>query len=95
VDVFGGPVSPEYSVEFLYPFAFSYVQTFAQVDEDGVVADFSLAVALWVRRRGESMGDLVLSAEASYLLTRELHSIIRDDGVEEPKVTHYVLPEEN
>jgi len=39
-------VGPEYSGEFLCPFAFSFAHNFAQVVEDGVVADFSLAIAL-------------------------------------------------
>ena len=44
--MFGGPVSPEYSGEFLRPFAFSYVHTFVHVVEDSVVANFNLAIGL-------------------------------------------------
>jgi len=45
-DIFSGPISPEYSGEFIFPFTFSFAQTFAQLVEDGAVADFSLAIAL-------------------------------------------------
>ena len=45
-DTFGGPVSPEHSGEFLCPFAFSFAQNFAQVVQDGAVADFGLVIAL-------------------------------------------------
>jgi len=40
------------------------------------------------------MGDLILGAKAGYLLASEVRSVVRDDGVGEPKATHYVLPEE-
>ena len=56
--------------EFLYRFAFSFIQTFAQAVEDGAVAYPSLAIALRIIRRGESMGDVVLGAEAGYLLAK-------------------------
>ena len=39
------------------------------------------------------MGDLVLGAEAGYLLAGKVCSIVRD-GVGEPEAIHYVLPEE-
>ena len=39
--MFDGPVGPEHSREFLYPFAFNFVQTFAQAVEDGVVVNLS------------------------------------------------------
>ena len=37
------------------------------------------------------MGELI---EVSYLLTGKVHPIVKDDGVGEPEVTHYVLSEE-
>jgi len=40
------------------------------------------------------MGDLILGAKAGYLLASEVRSVVGDDGVGEPKATHYVLPEE-
>ena len=40
------------------------------------------------------MSDLVFGAKAVYLLASKVHSFVGDDGVGEPKVTHYVLPEE-
>ena len=90
-NTFGGHVSPEHSVEFLHPFAFSFVQTFAQVVEDGVIADFSLAIAFRTIKCGVSIGDFVLSAETGYLL---LTNFVVGDGVGEPEATHYVLTEE-
>ena len=39
------------------------------------------------------MGDLVLGAEADYLLAGKVRSVV-GDGVEEPEATHYVLLEE-
>ena len=89
-----GLIGLEHSGEFLHPFSFSFVQTFAQAIEDGAVADFSLAVASRVIRYGEAMSDLVLGTKASYLLTGKVCSIIRDDGVGRPEATYYVLPEE-
>ena len=40
------------------------------------------------------MYDLVLGAETSHLLASKVRSVVRYDGVGEPKVAHYVLPEE-
>ena len=39
------------------------------------------------------MGDLVLGAEAGYLLASKVRSVIRDDGVGEAEMTHHVLPQ--
>ena len=39
------------------------------------------------------MGNVVFGAEAGYLLAGEVGSIIRDDGVGNPEVAYYVLPE--
>ena len=93
-DTLGGPVSLEYSREFLHPFASNFVQTFAQVVEDDVVSDFSLAIALKIIGRGESMCDHILGAETGHLLVGKVRSVIEDDGVGESEVAYYVLPEE-
>ena len=39
------------------------------------------------------MGDLVRCAEAGYLLADKVCSAVRDNGVGEPKATHYILSE--
>ena len=44
--MFGGPVRTEHSGEFLRLFAFSFVQTFVQIIENGAVVDFSITIAL-------------------------------------------------
>jgi len=41
---FGGFVGLEYSREFLFPLAFRFIQTFAQVVKDCVVADFCMSI---------------------------------------------------
>jgi len=68
--VFGGPVGPEHSGEFLHPFAFSFVLTFEQVVENGAAVDLSLTIALRIMRSEKSMGDLVLGTEVGYLLAK-------------------------
>ena len=77
-DALGGPVGPEHSGEFLCPFAFNFIQTFALAVEDGAVAYLSLTIALRIVRRGESMGNLVLGAEATYLFAGKIRSVVGD-----------------
>ena len=59
-----------------------------------MVANLGLSIALRVIRRGESVGDLILSAEAGYLFAGKVRFIVGDNGGREPEATHYVLPEE-
>ena len=90
----GGSVGSEHSREFLHLFVFSFVQAFAHVVEDDVIADLSLAITLRIVSRGESMGDLILCAEAGYLFAGEVRSVAGDDGMGELEATYYVLAEE-
>jgi len=69
-------------------------ETFTQVVENGAVVDLILAITSRIIRRGESVGDLVLSVEAGYLLAEKVHSVVGDDGMGEPEAAHYILPEE-
>ena len=91
--MFSGPVSAEYSGEFLYSFAFSFVRTFAQIVEDDAVADFSLAITLRIIGRGELIYDLVLGTKIGHLLASKVHSIVLDDGMGKPEAAHYILLE--
>jgi len=45
------------------------------------------------RRGGETVGNLVFGREARYLPAREIGTVIGDDGMRKPEVTHNVLPE--
>ena len=44
-------------------------------------------------RGEESVGDSIFCAEACHLAAGEVHPIVEDDGMREPKVTHDVPPE--
>jgi len=59
-----------------------------------VVVDFSPAIVLRIIEKGESMCDFVLSVETGHLLTGKVHTIVRDNDVEESEVAYYILPEE-
>ena len=59
-----------------------------------MIADLSLAVALWMVGGGESEGDFVLGAETHHLPAREVGPIIRDDDMWKSKAAHNILPEE-
>jgi len=89
--MFGGPINPEYSEEFLYPSAFSFIQNFTQVVEDGTIVHLSLAIPLRIIGQGESMYDLVFSAETGRLLVGKVHSVVGYDSTGEPEAAHYVL----
>ena len=69
---------------------FCSVQVFAQVVEDGTIADFN---TLGIIGREESVGGLIRSVKAGHLLAGKVRPVVRDDGVEELEMTHYVLPE--
>ena len=58
-----------------------------------MIVDLGLAAALWIVEGGESVGDLVYDIEVCHLLSGEVHLIVRDDGMREPKATYNVLPE--
>jgi len=73
---------------------FSFVKDFAWAVEDSAVADLSLAIALWIVGSEESMGDLVLGAQARHLPACKVGPVIRDDGMGKYEVTYDVLPEE-
>ena len=90
--MFSGPVSPEHSKKFLCPFAFGPTQNFAQVAQDGAVADFGLTFALKIIGRGESMCDFALVTETCHLLTKFVS--LSENGMRGPKATYYVLPKE-
>ena len=60
-----------------------------------MIAYLSMIVALRVIWDEKSMGNLVLSTEASYLLAGEVRPIVRDNGVREPKATYDILPKES
>jgi len=60
--------------------------------EDGTIADLSLTVAMRVIGHGESVGDLILRAEAGHLLTGKVCPIVRINGMGESEATHYILP---
>ena len=59
-----------------------------------MVADLSLAVALWIVGSEEPVGDLVLGAQARHPPARKVGSVVGDDGMGMSEVTHDVLPEE-
>ena len=50
-----------------------------------MVVDLDLAIALWIVGGGESVGDLVLEAEARYLPAREVGPVIGDDDMRKSK----------
>ena len=84
-DTFGSPISPKHFGEYLRPFAFSFAQNFAQVDEESEVADFGLAVILRIPGRGESMCDFVLVTETHHFPAGEVRSVVGDNDMGEPK----------
>ena len=83
-----GPVSPEYSGEFLCPFALCSVQAV----EDSTIADLSLTIVLRIIGCGESTSDLILSAEAGHLPAGKVYLVVGDNGVGKSEATHDVLP---
>ena len=69
-----GLIGPEHSRKFLISFDLCSVQVFAQSVEDG-------SIALRIIERGESVGDLLLSAKAEHLLANKICPVIRNNGV--------------
>ena len=56
-----------------------------------MIAEFGLAVALWIILGGESAGNLLFGIEACHLFAGELCPVVGNDGVREPKATYNVL----
>jgi len=56
-----------------------------------VIIDLGLTIALRIVRCGESVGDLILRAEAGHLLTGKVCPIVRDNGMGESEATHDIL----
>ena len=75
-------------------FAFRFIKALAQTDEDCAVTDIGLAITLWAVGGGESMGDLILRAEARHLQAHKVDPVIGDDGMRQSEVIHNVLPEQ-
>jgi len=74
-------------------FAFRFIKALARTDEDCAVADIGLVITLWIVGGGESMGYLILRAEARHLPAHKVGPVVRDDGMRQSEVIHNVLPE--
>ena len=48
---------------------------------DSTISDLGLAIALWIVKGGESVGDLVFGTEAYHLFAGEVRPIVGDDGM--------------
>ena len=59
-----------------------------------MVADFSLAITLWIVGSGEPVDDLILGAEAHHLPARKVGPVVGDDDMRKSKVTYNILSEE-
>jgi len=60
--------------------------------EDGAITDLGLTIALRIVGRGESVGDLILRAEAGHLLAGKICPVVGDNGVGDFEATHGVPP---
>ena len=84
-------IHPEHSRKLLNTFTLGLTEAFGHANEDVVIVDLGLVVALRVVWRRKSMSDLILDTVSGYLLPGEICPVIRDDNVRKAKATHNIL----
>ena len=85
-------VCPQDAREFFRSSSFSSVEPLLEPVEDHLVRDFSLAVALWVRRGGVNAFYAELLAEVFKEVGIELSPVVRKQSSWDPKSCNDVFP---
>ena len=70
-------LDPTHTWKLLDPFAFRLIDALVQAIEDGVIADLSSTIALWIVRHRELMGDLVLGTKDSHHSAGEVCYVVK------------------